>query len=73
MLNEDFIHFYRLAERINSTDVSGLEESTILKIDIYPFNEHAARLHVPANILSRLTQTSKLKHSDHVERMPWLI
>lgn len=58
MLNEDCIHFYRLAERINSTDVSGLEESTILKIDIYPFNEHAARLHVPANILSRLTQTS---------------
>ena len=56
--NMDYIHFYGLAEKINRTDVSGLEESTILKIDIDPLSEHCDRMHVPANILCRLIQTS---------------
>ena len=56
--NMDYIHFYGFAEKINRTDVSGLEESTILKIDIDPLSEQCDRMHVLANILCRLAQTS---------------
>lgn len=56
--NPEFIHFYGLAEKINRTDDSGLEASTILKVDIDPLDELADRMHVPPGNLCRLTKTS---------------
>lgn len=56
--NEDHIHFYGLSDRVNRTDVSGLEESTVLKVDVDPLSEDLDRMHVPTSVLCRLIQTS---------------
>ena len=55
---EEHLHFYSLAHKINSTDVSGLDESTVLRVDIDPLNEHEDNIHVPQRVQISLTQTS---------------
>ena len=56
--NEAYLHFYGLMEKLNRTDFSGLDEATILKIDIDPLDEQLDRVHVPARVVWRMTQTS---------------
>ncbi|CAE7251086.1 unnamed protein product [Symbiodinium natans] len=59
-VNEAYVHFSGLAQRINSSDVSGLEEATVLKVDVDPLDQIPDRFHVPSGSLCRFTQASSL-------------